>query len=74
LRGRPSHKAIQIEISDAAGGGLATKTHAATDEHGLPVELSISPGEMHDIKTAAELLDHMEQGQMPLADQACDAD
>ena len=29
---------------------------------------------MHDIKAAAELLDHMKQGQMLLADKAYDAD
>jgi len=45
-----------------------------TDEHGLPVKLAISPGEMHDIKAAAELLDHMSEGQMLLADKAYDAD
>jgi len=55
-------------------GGLTTKIHAVTDEHGLPVKLSISEGQLHDIKAAEELLEHMRQGQMLLADRAYDAD
>ncbi len=45
-----------------------------TDEYGLPVKLSISEGQMHDIKAAEELLGHMRAGQMLLADKAYDAD
>jgi len=48
-------------------GGLTTKIHAVTDEHGLPVRLAITPGQQHDATVAGELLDGMKAGQMLLA-------
>ena len=54
-------------------GGLTTKIHAVTDSNGLPVRLSISEGQMHDIRAAGELLDHLSPGQVILADKAYDA-
>jgi transposase len=54
--------------------GLTTKIHALTDGDGLPVRLTISPGQTHDILAAAELLDGIGEGQMVLADRAYDAD
>jgi transposase len=45
-----------------------------TDEHGLPVRLTITPGQHHDTSVAAELLDDLKAGQMLLADKAYDAD
>ena len=45
-----------------------------TDESGLPIRLAITPGQAHDIKAAAELLEDIGQGQMLLADKAYDAD
>lgn len=40
----------------------------------MPVRLAITPGQTHDIKAAAELLDGIGEGQMLLADRAYDAD
>lgn len=45
-----------------------------TDEHGLPVKLSITPGQTHDAVVAADLLSDLKAGQMVLADKAYDAD
>jgi transposase len=45
-----------------------------TDEHGLPVKLTISCGNTHDIQAAAELLGDLGSGQMVLGDKAYDAD
>jgi transposase len=45
-----------------------------TDDIGLPVKLSITPGQTHDIQAAAELLCDLKKGQMVLADRAYDAD
>ena len=45
-----------------------------TDEDGLPVKLSITPGQTHDAVAAAELLSDLKAGQMVLADKAYDAD
>ena len=45
-----------------------------TDEHGLPLRLAITPGQVHDIRAAGELLAGIKDGQMLLADRAYDAD
>lgn len=55
-------------------GGLIRKIHALTDGDGLPVRLTISPGQANDILAAAELLDGIGEGQMVLSDRAYDAD
>lgn len=55
-------------------GGLTTKIHAPTDADGLPVNVTITPGQTHDIRAAAALLADVRQGQMVLADRAYDAD
>lgn len=54
-------------------GGLTTKIHAVTDANGLPVRLSISEGQSHDIKAAKSLLSHLKPDQIILADKAYDA-
>ena len=45
-----------------------------TDENGLAIRLAITPGQTHDIKAAAELLEDIGKGQTLLADKAYDAD
>jgi transposase len=40
----------------------------------LPVKVTITPGQTHDIQAAAELLSDIRHGQMVLADRAYDAD
>jgi transposase len=54
-------------------GGLTTKIHALTDDEGLPLKLSISPGQTHDINAAEELLGDIQQGQIVLGDKGYDA-
>jgi transposase len=44
-----------------------------TDDDGLPVKISITPGNTHDIQAAAALLSDIRQGQMVLGDKAYDA-
>jgi len=51
-------------------GGLTTKIHALTDKNGLPIRLSITPGQAHDITAAGELLIGLSKGQTLLADKA----
>jgi len=55
-------------------GGLTTKIHAVTDKNGLPIRLSISEGQAHDITAAKGLLDGLSKGQIVLADKAYDAE
>ena len=55
-------------------GGLTTKIHAMVDARGLPIRLSITPGNVHDMKAAEQLLANMPEGAMLLADKGYDAD
>jgi transposase len=55
-------------------GGLTTKIHALVDANGLPVVLKITPGQAHDGRSAADMLDGLGEGQILLADRAYDSD
>ena len=55
-------------------GGLTTKIHALTDAQGLPLELVLSPGQAGDCPLAGQLLGHLKEGSILLADKAYDAD
>ena len=55
-------------------GGLTTKVHALTDARGLPLELVLTPGQAADCPVAAQLLSHLRQDTVVLADKAYDAD
>ena len=55
-------------------GGLTTKVHALTDAHGLPIELVLTPGQAGDCPVAAQLLGHLRENTIVLADKAYDAD
>jgi len=55
-------------------GGLTTKFHALTDARGLPIKLTLSPGQAHDANGAVALLTDLPVGGVLLGDKACDAD
>jgi transposase len=55
-------------------GGLTTKIHAVTDAGGMPLRFAITPGQGHDASAAGGLLSGLADGQVILADKACDAD
>jgi transposase len=55
-------------------GGLTTKIHARVDAKGRPLQLLISPGQVHDISCAEALLDKLEHGAVVVADKGYDAD
>jgi len=54
-------------------GGLTTKIHAVVDAGGLPVLLKITEGQAHDGRSAADMLDTVERGDVLLADRAYDS-
>ena len=54
-------------------GGLTTKIHALVDANGLPVVLKLTPGQAHDGRSAADMLDGLGDGQVLLADRAYDS-
>lgn len=55
-------------------GGLTTKIHALVDARGLPITLKLTPGQAHDGRSAASMLDTLGGGDVPLADRAYDSD
>jgi len=55
-------------------GGLTTKIHALVDANGLPILLKLTPGQAHDGRSAADMLDGLGQGQILLADCGYDSD
>ena len=55
-------------------GGLTTKVHVLTDARGLPIKLTLTPGQAHDVNGAAMLLRDLDGGSVLLGDKAYDAD
>lgn len=55
-------------------GGLTSKIRALVDGNGLPVRLTLSPGEAHDVRLAGKLLSGLKSGSTLLADRGYDAD
>ncbi len=55
-------------------GGLTTKIHALVDANGLPIALKLTPGQAHDGKSAADMLESVGEGDVLLADRAYDSD
>jgi len=55
-------------------GGLTTKIHAVVDANGNPITLKLSEGQAHDGRSAADLLDTVQAGQILFADRGYDSD
>ncbi|SHO66778.1 Transposase [Pseudoxanthobacter soli DSM 19599] len=55
-------------------GGLNTKIHALVDAEGRPIHLLLTAGQAGDAPAGRELLAHLQQGGILLADKAYDTD
>ena len=55
-------------------GGLTTKIHAVVDANGNPITLKLSEGQAHDGRSAVDLLDTVQTGQILLADRGYESD
>ncbi len=55
-------------------GGLTTKIHALVDADGLPIALKLTEGQAHDGRSAADMLDNLNAGQILLGDRAYHSD
>jgi transposase len=55
-------------------GGLTTKIHALVDAEGRPIRLKLTEGQAHDGRSAADMLDTVDAGNILLADRAYDSD
>jgi len=51
-------------------GGLTTKIHAFVDARGLPIALTLTRGQAHDSRSAADMLGTLGKGDVLLADRA----
>jgi transposase len=54
-------------------GGLTTKIHALVDANGLPIAIKLTEGQAHDGRSAADMLNGLQAGQILLADRAYDS-
>jgi transposase len=54
-------------------GGLTTKIHALVDACGLPIRLKLTEGQAHDGRSADDMLESIEEGNILLADRAYDS-
>ena len=54
-------------------GGLTTKIHALVDAMGLPVVLKLTEGQAHDGRSAVDMFNGLEAGNILLADRAYDS-
>jgi len=55
-------------------GGLTTKIHALVDAAGRPIRLKLTEGQAHDGRSAADMFDSLQAGNILLADRAYDSD
>jgi len=55
-------------------GGLTTKIHALVDAEGRPTALKLTEGQAHDGRSAADMFETVQSGQVLLADRAYDSD
>lgn len=53
---------------------MTTKLHLRVNGNGLPLQIELSPGQMHDAPMAELLLQNLPKGTNLLADRAYDAD
>src|SRR6201990_103641 len=54
-------------------GGLTTKIHALVDANGMPIAIKLTEGQAHDGRSAADMLDGLQAGQILLGDRAYDS-
>ncbi len=55
-------------------GGHTTKLHLAVDAHGLPIKFELTGGEVHDSKSAPDVLLQVSEAQFVVADKAYDSE
>ena len=54
-------------------GGLTTKIHALVGANGMPIAIKLTEGQAHDGRSAADMLDGLQAGQILLGDRAYDS-
>ncbi|ABA03577.1 transposase, IS4 family [Nitrobacter winogradskyi Nb-255] len=71
--GQRSKKQTRSRCMGRSRGGLTTKIHALVDACGLPIVLKITEGQAHDGRSAQDMIDTVERGDVLLADRAYDS-
>ena len=64
----------QPQARGLSRGGNTSKIHLAVDSYGLPIEFIITGGEVHDSKTANELIDLLPRTDFIIADKGYDSE
>ena len=64
----------QVQAIALSGGGNTSKVHLAVDSYGLPIELIITGGDVHDSKIANELIELLPQSDFVIADKGYDSE
>ena len=64
----------EVESIGKSVAGNTTKIHMAVDSGGLPIEFTLSGGEVHDSKAAPELLDKLPSADYIIADRGYDSE
>ena len=54
-------------------GGLTTKIHALVDAMGLPIALKLTEGQAHDGRSATDMFETVQAGNILLAERAYDS-
>lgn len=55
-------------------GGLTTKIHALVDAEGRPIRLKLTAGQAHDGRSATDMFETVQAGDILLGDRAYDSD
>ena len=55
-------------------GGPTTKIHMACDAHGNPIDFKITGGEVHDAKTAPQIIEMIQEAENFIADKGYDSE
>ena len=55
-------------------GGLITKIHALVDAEGCPIRLKLTEGQAHDGRSADDMIESVQDGNILLADRGYDSD
>lgn len=58
----------QNESIGKSRGGNTTKIHLAVDSYGLPIEFTLTGGEVHDSKAASDLIEELPESEYTVAD------
>ncbi len=67
-------RGVESQAIGKSRAGNTTKIHLATDSYGLPIEFTITGGEIHDSTAAGELIERLPDAEAVIADKGYDSE